>query len=89
VYRPGKGGSCIPLSTAIAAWKQYMEPQKQLKMKMYLGSPAVTNGPDGLQYLSDFLAGCTGCNIDFINIHWYLPLSSLPFSHQRGAKSGD
>lgn len=60
----------MELGTAVAAWKQWMEPQKALKEKMYLGSPAVTNGANGLKYLSSFIDACTGCNIDFINIHW-------------------
>ena len=68
--RSGMGGSCIDLGTAVAAWKQYMEPQKSLKEKMYLGSPAVTNGPNGLPYLASFISACTGCSIDFVNIHW-------------------
>lgn len=66
------GGVCMDVGTAVAAWKQYMEPQKSLKEKMYLGSPAVTNGPNGLTYLSNFMAACTGCSIDFVNIHWYV-----------------
>lgn len=64
------GGACMDVGTAVSAWKQYMEPQKSLKDKMYLGSPAVTNGPNGLSYLSSFINACTGCNIDFVNIHW-------------------
>lgn len=51
-----------------------MEPQKSLKDKMYLGSPAVTNGPNSLNYLSSFMSACTGCNIDFVNIHWLVNL---------------
>ncbi|KAF3031850.1 hypothetical protein E8E12_003067 [Didymella heteroderae] len=67
----GMGGACMDLDTAVAAWKQWMEPQKALKENMYLGSSAVTNGANGLNYLSSFIDACTGCNIDFINIHWY------------------
>jgi hypothetical protein len=65
------GGSCMDLGTAVAAWKQYIEPQKLLKDKMYLGSPAVTNGANGLKYLRSFIDACTGCKVDFVNIHWY------------------
>ena len=25
----------------------------------------------GLAYLADFIAGCEGCRIDFVPIHWY------------------
>lgn len=61
----------MDLGTAVATWKQYIEPQKVLKDKMYFGSPAVTNGANGLKYLASFIDACTGCKIDFINIHWY------------------
>lgn len=75
------GGSCMDLGTAVAAWKQYIEPQKTLKDKMYFGSPAVTNGPNGLKYLSSFIDACTGCKIDFINIHWYVVLLPVNSSY--------
>lgn len=65
-------------NTAADAWKQWMEPQRELKAKMYLGSPAVTNGQHGLPWLESFLILCDGCHIDFINIHWYVP--TLPIS---------
>ncbi|KZM23430.1 uncharacterized protein EKO05_0003966 [Ascochyta rabiei] len=76
---PGMGGACMDLGSSIAAWKQHMEPQKSLKEKMYLGSPAVTNGPNGLAYLSSFINACTGCSIDFINIHWYDEASNAAY----------
>jgi hypothetical protein len=68
----------MSIGSAVAAWKQHMEPAKTLKEKMYLGSPAVTNGGGsmGLNWLSDFMNACTGCNIDFICIHWQV-FSSL------------
>jgi hypothetical protein len=55
-----------------------MQPAKALKDKMYLGSPAVTNGANGmgLDWLREFMKQCDGCNIDFICIHWYA--SHLP-----------
>ncbi|KAH0371373.1 glycoside hydrolase family 128 protein, partial [Aureobasidium melanogenum] len=66
----GAGSSCIEMQSAVKAWKQYMEP---FAGKALLGSPAVTNGgsPMGLTWLSNFMGNCTGCHIDFINIHWY------------------
>lgn len=62
----------MPLADAVGAWLRYMEPAKNLKEKMYLGSPAVTNGGgnQGLAYLRAFLDQCKGCNIDFICVHW-------------------
>ena len=72
------GGVCMSVDAAVGAWKQWMEPQRNLKPKLYLGSPAVTNGQHGLPWLVNFLVSCDGCHIDFINIHWYVP--TLPVS---------
>ena len=38
-----------------------------------LGSPAVTNGGGdmGLNWLNNFLNACSGCQVDFVAIHWY------------------
>ncbi len=69
----------MDLGSVVTAWRQYMEPTIALKEKMYLGSPAVTNGPKGLPYLESFLAACTGCNIHFIALHWYLSTTQYPF----------
>jgi hypothetical protein len=51
-----------------------MEPAKSLKDKMYLGSPAVTNGANGMgiDWLREFMSQCDGCSIDFICLHWYV-----------------
>jgi hypothetical protein len=67
----GGGGSCMSLSDAISAHKQYIQP---LAGSLKIGSPAVTNGGDegkGLSFLSQFMAGCDGCQIDFVVVHWY------------------
>ncbi|KAI8937966.1 hypothetical protein NX059_005647 [Plenodomus lindquistii] len=72
---PDAGGSCMSVGTAVAGWKQHMQPLKSAKGAMFLGSPAVTNSADtpssGLGWLRSFMEQCTGCDIDFINIHWY------------------
>ena len=41
--------------------------------KAQLGSPAITNGGGsmGLSWLSSFMSACSGCQIDFVAIHWY------------------
>lgn len=69
----GSGSACMNVSTAVSTYKQYMQP---LAGKALLGAPAVTNGASdtstiGLDYLSSFLSSCTGCTIDFVNVHWY------------------
>jgi hypothetical protein len=52
-----------------------MEPLANFTPIMYLGSPAVTNAAStpttGLGWLESFLDQCSGCTIDFVNIHWY------------------
>ena len=73
---PNAGGSCIDVPTAVAAWKKYMNPLSTLNPKVYLGSPAVTNaapsGTTGLGWLAKFLEQCNGCQIDHVNVHWYV-----------------
>lgn len=60
----------MSVSTAVSAYKQYMQP---FAGKAKLGAPAVTNAgaPYGLTWLSEFMGNCTGCQIDFIVLHWY------------------
>jgi hypothetical protein len=53
---------------AATAYRQYMEP---FASRASLGAPSVTNGPNGLPWLREFLRLCTGCKIDFVPIHWY------------------
>jgi len=67
------GSACMSLNSSVTAWKQYMEP---FAGKALLGSPAVTNGGStgtdymGADYLNYFIGNCTGCHIDFVNMHW-------------------
>ncbi|KAL6711899.1 hypothetical protein ACN47E_002942 [Coniothyrium glycines] len=68
----GGGGSNIPLADAVAAHKQYIQPLASQGLR--IGSPAVTNGntaDKGISYLKNFIAGCTGCQIDFVVAHYY------------------
>jgi len=55
---------------AAQMYMQYMQPFAD---KASLGGPAVSNGPNGLTWLSNFLDSCDalGCTIDFIPFHWY------------------
>jgi hypothetical protein len=68
------GSACMNVSTAVSYHQQYMQP---FAGKALIGAPAITNSggtdanPMGLQYLQYFLGNCTGCDIDFINLHWY------------------
>jgi hypothetical protein len=60
----------MDIPTAVSAYQKYMQP---FAGKAKLGAPAVTNGggQSGLQYMENFIGNCTGCTIDFVNIHWY------------------
>ncbi|KAF8208342.1 hypothetical protein K438DRAFT_1755035 [Mycena galopus ATCC 62051] len=61
--------SNIPVSEAAQLWQRHIQPLKNAGVR--LGSPAVSSGPDGLQWLNSFMQACTGCTIDFVVIHWY------------------
>lgn len=60
----------MSVSSVVSTYKKYMQP---FAGKALLGAPAVTNAgsPYGLTYLKNFINNCTGCTIDFINLHWY------------------
>ena len=60
----------MTVNQSVSAYLSYMQP---FAGKARLGAPAVTNGgyPSSLTYLSWFMGNCTGCTIDFVNLHWY------------------
>jgi hypothetical protein len=64
------GQANMDIDTAVSAYKQFIDP---FAGQAKLGAPAVTNGggPMGLQYMANFIGNCSGCTIDFVNIHWY------------------
>lgn len=68
----------MTVGAAVAAYQKYMAPYGSANVK--LGSPSVSNGvgtnpatgqPFGLDWLKPFLSQCSGCQIDFVPIHWY------------------
>ncbi|KAK0205362.1 hypothetical protein DFS33DRAFT_1428608, partial [Desarmillaria ectypa] len=61
--------SNIPVGTAVQMWKADINPLASSGIR--LGSPAVTSADSGLQWLSDFLAQCSGCTVNFLAVHWY------------------
>lgn len=69
-------------SVAAAGYKTYVQP---LAGKARLGGPAVTNAGYGvlpymgLGWLDSFLADCTGCQMDFMPVHWYDNASAAAF----------
>lgn len=52
---------------ALSYWDQLEATGKQLS------SPAITNGPDGIKWLDDFMtkAAASGKRVDSISLHWY------------------
>ncbi|KAH7078651.1 hypothetical protein BKA63DRAFT_248603 [Paraphoma chrysanthemicola] len=81
----GAGGSCMSVTDAVRTWRTHMDPTKDYKDLIYLGSPAVTNSGDpdkGLNWLREFLKQCSGCKIDFICIHWYSEASATQYFKQ-------
>ncbi|KAJ7777874.1 hypothetical protein DFH07DRAFT_567523 [Mycena maculata] len=61
--------SNIPAGEAAQLWRQYIEPLKSDGVR--LGSPAISSGPSGLPWLTEFMQACSNCTIDFIVVHWY------------------
>jgi len=68
----GGGGTKMDVATAVAAHKQFIQPLAQQHIR--IGSPAVTNAKEankGADWLKQFIAQCTGCQIDFVVAHYY------------------
>jgi hypothetical protein len=70
--------SDLTVAQSAALYQQYMQP---FACQARLGAPAVTNGaaPLGLTYLQNFMTACSGCQIDFIPIHYYAPPNATDF----------
>ncbi|KAJ7134787.1 glycosyl hydrolase catalytic core-domain-containing protein [Mycena epipterygia] len=62
--------SNINATYAAQLWMQYIEPLKA-SLGIQLGAPAVSSGASGRPWLTDFMAACSQCTIDFIPFHWY------------------
>jgi hypothetical protein len=70
--------ACMDVPSSVAAYKTYLQP---FAGQVLLGAPSITNAapPASLTYLSYFLGNCTGCTIDFINLHWYSSPNSFSY----------
>ncbi|OCL09221.1 glycoside hydrolase family 128 protein [Glonium stellatum] len=91
------GGACMQdIKTVVKSYKDWIQPLvNSYPGKLKLGAPAVTNGvldtstgsPMGLPWLQQFIGNCTGCQIDFICIHWYDSPSNVAYfkSHVQDA----
>jgi len=75
----GGGGVCMKdVGRTVAAHKQWIDGPIGPRTDVKIGAPAITNGEHdengnimGIEYLKQFLAGCSGCRIDFLVAHWY------------------
>ena len=64
---------CTP-EQAASTWREVLEPLKERGYR--LGSPAVTSGDMGREWLEQWYEACAGgCNPDFIALHWVSPRS--------------
>ena len=66
-------------AAAAAGYMTYMQPIKAANPSVRLGSPGVTNGADGLDWLVNFQNACDGCDIDFVAIHWYDSATNIQY----------
>lgn len=62
------GGSDIDSQRAANLYEQYMQPYAG---KVKLGSPATSQDDSSSAWLSEFLAACDGCTIDFITVQYF------------------
>ncbi|KAJ7778224.1 hypothetical protein B0H16DRAFT_1502658 [Mycena metata] len=56
---------------AAQLWMQYFEPLRSTLPGISLGAPAISSAASGPVWLTQFMAACAKCTIDFIPIHWY------------------
>ncbi|KAF2835697.1 glycoside hydrolase family 128 protein, partial [Patellaria atrata CBS 101060] len=70
--------SGLSVPDAVVAYKKHMQP---FAGKARIGSPSVTDGPApmGLDYLDRFLSACSGCTVDFVNVHWYNSVNNVQY----------
>jgi len=61
------------LGRTITAHQSLIQPIADKYPHVTIVAPAVTNGPppNGIQFMKDFLGGCSGCRIDAVATHWY------------------
>jgi hypothetical protein len=73
----------MTVDQAVSAHKQYIQ-QPLANSGLKIGSPAVTNGPEknkGIDYLQQFMAGCSDCQIDFVVAHYYASANVADFKN--------
>jgi hypothetical protein len=62
----------MDIDRAVQAHRKFLQPLAGLGLR--IGAPAVTYavGPGkGINWLKEFMARCSDCQIDFVAVHWY------------------
>ncbi|EIW52701.1 uncharacterized protein TRAVEDRAFT_53142 [Trametes versicolor FP-101664 SS1] len=63
------GQSNLDPGTAAALWRQHIEPKRALGYQT--AAPAVSIASNGIPWLRSFIQACSGCNFDYVAVHWY------------------
>jgi hypothetical protein len=69
--------SNLTAQAAAALWPTLEANAKAAKVPVvapginFCGPASDCNGTDPYQYLKDFFAACTGCEVDYVAVHWY------------------
>ena len=61
----------MSVSQAVSSYRRWIQPRAG---QLLLGASAVSASDDpnqGLNWLGQFIDQCSGCTIDFIDLHWY------------------
>ena len=68
------GGSGVDPGTAAKLWQDQFASLKEKHSNLQLGSPAVSNAPEGFNWLAEWFAACDNkCQPDFMAVHYYGP----------------
>lgn len=64
-------------SEAVSYYQNQITPLRKSGAIGSLGTPGITNGASGLPWLESFMAQCSDCEIDFLQVHFYGPDLSM------------
>jgi hypothetical protein len=70
------GQANLAVDAAVALWREHVLPLRARFPALRVGSPAVSNAPQGLRWLDAFFAalgGVAAAGVDFVAVHYYSP----------------
>lgn len=73
----GSNQAMMTAAQAAAYYKASFTPLRKTGQIASLGTPSITNGASGITWLTEFMAACSDCEIDFVSAHWYGPSMTL------------